>query len=114
MNLTVNQWIAIIMAVLGVLNGATAQLTDLVGAGAAHLIVTLASLSTSILAAILAATSGQSNLVRAVQGMPGVEKIVVNKDANQTLASLAVDEAQPKIEALPSAEAKVTQTAKGK
>jgi hypothetical protein len=43
--------------------------------------------------------------------MPGVEKIIVNKQANQTLASLAVDPNQPKIETVPADKKAVQSTA---
>ena len=45
--------------------------------------------------------------------MPGVESIIVNKDASQALAQLAVDPVQAKIDIAPGATAAVTQTAKG-
>ncbi len=44
--------------------------------------------------------------------MPGVEKIVVNEKANATLATLAVDQTQPKIETMPDAKLAVAATAR--
>lgn len=111
-SLTPLQWFAIILAVLGVLGGATAQLTDLFGAQLAHGIVTASSLLTSILSAIMIPMTGQSAMVNAVQQMPGVSSIVVNSKANQTLAAIAVDP-NSKVEAAPEAAKAVEATAKG-
>jgi hypothetical protein len=62
---------------------------------------------------VLFVVSGQSNLVKTVQAMPGVESIQVNSQANKTLATLAVDQAQAKVDIIPGANAAVTATAKG-
>ncbi len=112
-NLTPGQIFAIILAVLGVLGASTAQLTDLLGATEAKVIVTISSLLSSILSTILAVITGQGSQIAAVQAMPGIEKITVNAQANSTLASLAVDPANDKIESLPSAASAVAATAKG-
>jgi hypothetical protein len=113
MNLNANQVVAIALVILGVFVASTAQLTDLFGAMAAKYIVSFSGLLMSILSGILGVMTGQSSQVKAVQAMPGVEKIVVNAQANETLATLAVDPAQAKIEALPSAQAAVNKTAQG-
>ena len=52
-----------------------------------------------------------TTLINRVAQMPGVEKITVNANANTTLATLAVDSAQPKIEATPQATRAVQETA---
>lgn len=111
MNLNVTQVLAILIAVLGVVSGSTAQLTDLLGQSAAHNAASAASFLSSILSAIVLAVSGQASQVKAVQAMLGVDKIVVNSQANSTLASLAVDPQQDKIEAAPGAERAVKATA---
>lgn len=98
MNITGKQWLAIALAVLAVLAASTAQLTELFGASAAKHVVSAANLLMGIMSGVLAALTGQANLVRDVQAMPGVEKIVVNAEANKTLASLAVDPVNDKIE----------------
>lgn len=105
------QILAIVVVVLGVVVASTAQLTDLVGPTTTKAIVSLASMLNSILAGVLAVFSSQSNTVKDVQAMDGVSKIVVNKDANQTLASLAVDPTNTKIEPAHNDEAAVTRTA---
>lgn len=91
LNLTPLQIIGIILAINGALTGATAQLTDLFGQVAAHDIVSVASLGSAILGGIITSMSGQGSQVRNVLAMPGIEKITVNAQANQTLSSIAVD-----------------------
>lgn len=61
---------------------------------------------------ILTFTTGQGSQVANVQAMPGVEKIIVNAKAGPTLATMAVADENPKIEALPSAQSAVEATAK--
>lgn len=113
MNLNGNQIIAIILVVLGVLTASTAQLNDLLGPVLAHVIVSVASLSMAILSGVLGVLTGQASAVRAVSAMPGVEKILVNAQANQTLAKLAVAEDQDKVQPTPQAQSSVAQIAKG-
>lgn len=109
--LTPAQWFAISLAILGVLGGATAQLTDVFGPGLAHSISTISSLLTTILSAIMVPLTGQSAQIKAVNDMPGVSSIVVNKQANQALAAIAIDPAT-KVEATPEAQKTVEETAK--
>lgn len=113
MQLNVKQTIAIVVAVLSVLIGSTAQLTDLFGAGTAKTVVSVASLANSILSATLAVLTTQGASIRDVLAMPGVEKIDVNSQANKTLASIAVDPKQDKIAPTPAAMDAVTSIAKG-
>lgn len=110
-NLTAGQWLGIILAVLGVLAASTVQLTDLFGPSIAKTIGTVANLLMTTLSSILVVITGQAAQLQAVQAMPGVEKITVNARANETLATLAVDPAQPKIEPLPQAAAAVQRAA---
>ena len=114
LNLTTGQWMAIIVGVLSAAAGATAQLTPIFGATVANLTVSVANaVMTIIVTPILFVVTGQSSQLKAVQSMPGVESITVNAQANKTLAQLAVDPAQDKIEATPQAATAVTQTAQG-
>ena len=113
MNININQIIAIVLVVLGVCSASTAQLTDLFGAGAAKYIISGSGLLTSILSGVLGIITGQGSIIKAVQAMPGVERISVNSQANSTLATLAVDPNQGKIETIPGAAAAVAATAKG-
>lgn len=113
MNLTRNQYIAIALAVLGVLAVSGTQLTDLFGATTAKTIATASSLVNTILASILAVLTGQAQQVKDVLAMPGVEKIDVNAKANSTLATIAVDPNVDKIAPVTGAIDKVMETAKG-
>jgi hypothetical protein len=112
MNLNRNQMIAITIAVLGVMIGSAAQLTDLFGAGVTKIIISVASLLNSVLSSVLAVISSQGSQVRDVLAMPGVEKINVNAAANQTLAAIAIDPNVDKIAPTQAALQQVTQTAK--
>lgn len=111
--LTPMQWFASILAILGVLGASTVQLTDLLGPALAKTVVTISNLAMTIMSAIMVPMTGQTAQVRAVQAMPGVDKIVVNEKANPALATLAVDPVNPKIEATAQATATVIETAKG-
>lgn len=114
MNLNTKQVLAIILAILSVLSGSTAQLTDLLGAGAAKAVISSASLAMSVLSSVLAVLTSQPNLVKDVAAMPGVQRIDVNDNANQALASLAIDPMQPKVGATtPLVREVLKDTAKG-
>ena len=97
MNLNTKQVLAIILAVLSVLSGSTAQLTDLLGPSAAKITISVASLAMSVISSVLAVLSSQGNIVKDVAAMPGVSRIAVNENATPALASLATDPATPKI-----------------
>lgn len=112
MNLTVSQKFQIALCLLGVLLAGTGQLTVLFGQVATSYIVSAAGLLVAAVSGIGAIVTGQGSQLAAVQAMPGVEKIVVNAQANPTLATMAVDSANPKIEATPQALQAVAQTAK--
>lgn len=111
MTLNARQIIAIIVAVLSVLVGSTAQVTDLFGPTTAKVIISVASLSTSILSATLAVLTSQGSTVKNVLAMDGVERIEVNSKANQTLSAIAIDPTQNKISPIPASVQEVTKTA---
>jgi len=114
MNLNIKQILAIILAVLSVLSGSTAQLTDLLGVNEAKIVISVASLAMSVISSILAVLSSQGQLVKDVAAMPGVEKISVNTNATQALAAVATDPNQPKVGATDAGTRMVLQdTAKG-
>lgn len=119
MNLTLIQKIGLAIALLGFLATAGTQLTDILsplGSIAPVIVKEIVSISGLIsggLGVVLAFITGQASAVKAVQAMPGVESIVVNEKANPTLAKLAVDPNQPKIDVAPGTAAAVAQTAKG-
>ena len=113
LNLTPLQWIGIVLVVNGAVIGSTAQLTDLFGAHAAHLLISIASLGNSILGGLNMMFGGQGAQVKNVLAMPGVEKITVNSQVNSTLAAIAVDPAQEKIEPTAASESTVANIARG-
>lgn len=119
MNLNFNQKLAILVAVLGVVAVASTQITDIiapfmdpkVAAALTKSITSFCALLGSAIAAVLAIFTNQTNLVRDVKAMPGVENILVNEKATPALAKLAADPAEPKIEPTPQAEQAVVATA---
>lgn len=112
-NLTTGQYMAIVVFMLSATAGATAQLTPVFGPTVTGLIVSIANLiMTVVVTPIIFVVTGQSSIVKAVQSMPGVDGITVNEKANKTLAQLAVDPAQAKIDVVPGAQAAVANTAK--
>ena len=114
MNLNTKQVLAIILAVLSVLSGSTAQLTDLFGVTAAKAVISVASLAMSVMSSVLAVLTSQDKIVKDVAAMPGVQRIDINADANQTLAAIATDPMQPKVGATnPGVREVLKDTAKG-
>ena len=111
MNLNRNQIIAITIAILGVMIGSAAQLTELFGVGVTKTIISVASLLNSILSSVLAVISSQGGQVHDVLAMPGVEHIDVNAAANKTLAAIAIDPSVNKIAPTQAALQQVTRTA---
>jgi hypothetical protein len=111
-NLTLVQWIGIMVGLNSLLMGATPQLTVLFGTAAVPYIIAVATLGNGALGVFVTVIGGQSAQVRNVLAMPGVEKIDVNGQANGTLATLAVDPTQNKIAPTPAAMQQVTATAK--
>lgn len=114
MNLTGKQWLAIIAAIVSALMLATTQLTDIFGPSIAKTIVSVAALINMILTSVVAALTGQANLIKDVAAMPGVSRISVNEQANSTLAQLATAPDQPKVGATtPEVRQVLQETAKG-
>lgn len=114
MNLNTKQIIAIVLAVLSVFSGSTAQLTDLFGSGVAKILISASSLAATTLSSVLAVLSSQDRTVKEVAALPGVERISVNTQANPVLAAAATDSAQPKIGATdPQTREVLKEVAKG-
>ena len=117
--MTTVQKIGLAIGVLGFLATAGTQLTDIFApfGSLAPLIVkeivSVSGLVSGVLGIVLTFLTGQANAVKFVQAMPGIEKITVNAQANQTLAALAVAQDQDKIVPAPQAAAAVTRIAKG-
>lgn len=112
MNLNRGQVLSIVIAVLGVLVASASQLTDLVGPTMTKTIVSFSTLLMSTLASVNTILQSQGSQISAVNAMPGVEKIVVNSQANATLATMTVDPKQTKLEALPGDQGAVEATAR--
>jgi hypothetical protein len=111
LNLNGKQIIQIVGVIISVAMVSSAQLTDLMGPQIAKTIVTIAGLTNMILQGVTVALQTQTNQIKDVASMPGVEKISVNAAANSALATLAVDSSQEKVIPTPSAEAAVQKTA---
>ena len=111
------QKLALTIGILGFVATGGTQLTDIfspLGSMAPLVvkeIVSLAGFTSGVLGIVLTFTTGQGSQVKAVQDMDGVEKIQVNKKANPTLAALAVDPANIKIQAIPRDKQAVQATA---
>lgn len=114
MNITSKQWFQIITSIIGGLTTGAALLQTLFGQDVTIQIVAILGIANIIMGSVGAALSGQASLVRDVAAMPGVERINVNANANSTLASVAVDPAEPKVGASsPEIRATLMTTAKG-
>lgn len=112
------QKLALTIGILGFIATGGTQLTDIfsplgsIGPLIVKELVSIAGFASGVLGIMLTFITGQSGQIAAVQAMPGVEKIIVNSQANATLATLAVDATQPKIETVPSALPAVQATAR--
>ncbi len=112
MTLTLKQMLAIVCAVLSALAVATSQMNDIFGPTLAKSIMAGAGILNTIFSSILAVITSQTQTVKDVQSMPGVEKITVNAQANSTLAGLAMATDNAKIEAAPGQDAAVDKASK--
>ena len=114
MNLTPAQIIGGAISTLGVLAGATSQMTILFGQTAATDVATVCTLASAILGGWIVAITGQAAQIRAVAAMPGVERVAINEQANSVAAKLATDPDQPKVGATtPDVRAALQTIAKG-
>ncbi|MDE2106687.1 MAG: hypothetical protein KGL39_56245 [Patescibacteria group bacterium] len=111
------QKLALTIGILGFVAAGGTQLTDIFSpfGSIAPLIVkeivSLAGFVSGILGVVLTFTTGQGAQIKSVLAMPGVDSLNVNEKANRTLAAIAIDPAQPKIQATPQAEKVVQETA---
>lgn len=114
-NLTLLQWIGAVLVVNGALNGSLNELTDLFGSVWAHHVLSICTIGSAICGGLIMLFGGPGAMVKQVAAMPGVEAITVNANANQALAQIAVSNAPEaaKVEAIPTAVARVAATAKG-
>jgi hypothetical protein len=112
MNITSKQWFQIISGINGGLITGAALLQTLFGQDLTLKIVAGLGICGIILNSVGAAFSTQTDQVKDVLAMKGVEHIAVNAQANPALAAIAVDPAVDKIAPTQAALATVTQTAK--
>jgi hypothetical protein len=112
MQINLKQIFGISIAILGVLMISTAQLTDLMGAGAAKTVTSLAALLNSILGSVMAVITSDSQSAKDVSGIKGVE-VKVSRDAPQSIAALAMDPTQDSIAPAAGEDAAVKQVAAG-
>lgn len=110
-NITPLGWLGALILLNGVIIGGTSQLTDLFGSGLTHKLVSVASLANMFFGGLVSSFSKQSDMIKNVLAMPGVEKISVNAQANTTLATIAMDPSINKIAPTPAAVDAVTKTA---
>lgn len=93
------QIIGMAIVVLGVLMVSTAQLTDILGPSAAKTITSLAAMLNSILGGFMTVLTTDNAAIQDAANTKGVESIQINKSAPQSLAAMAIDPANEKIEA---------------
>lgn len=109
-NLTLVQWIGIVIGLNSLLMGATPQLTVLFGTAAVPIIVAVATLGNGALGVFVTVIGGLGSQARNV--VAGGASIAVGPNASASLAALAMDPAQSKIDAAPGAGAAVAAIAK--
>lgn len=112
MQINLKQVIGIVIAILGVLMISTAQLTDLMGAGAAKTVTSMAALLNSVLGSVMAVITSNTQTVKDAGATTGVD-VQVSRSAPQSIAALAVDPKQNNIAPAPGEGAAVKQVAEG-
>lgn len=113
MNFTFTQKLAMASGFIGAATSAFGALGPLMTSTQTLIGTVIFGFITACLGVVNTVTSSQAAQVKAVADMPGVAKITVNEQANQTLAQVATDPAQVKVAAAPEAAVIVQQTAKG-
>ena len=108
---TNKQWYLIISSTISGLITGAALFTTLFGQDTTIKIVACLGIANIVLTAVGTAFSTQTEQVKDVLAMPGVEKIDVNEQASKALAVLAVDPATNKIAPTPAAQVAVAQKA---
>jgi hypothetical protein len=126
-NVTTLQWIGIIILFNTTLLGGASQLADLalsivavkailafatLGNGFLGGLVTMFGGSNAQAQNVIADPQAQGTLVKAVSRMPGIDPLHVNAQANATVAALALDPANEKIDIAQGATAAIQAIAK--
>ena len=114
-NLTLVQWMGIVILFNTTLLGGSSQLGDLLlSAVAVKAILAVATLGNGFLGGLVTLFGGIGYQASNVAALPGVDRIVVNRNAGAIMSALAIDHNEPKIGASnPEAQAAITVTAKG-
>ena len=113
MNLSGKQWVGIIGVILNTLMTSTALFTKLWGADVASMVIMGVGTVNTMFSGIGVILASQTNTVRDVLAMPGVEHISVNSQANGTLAAMAVNPDIDKIAPTRAAMDDIAATIKG-
>jgi hypothetical protein len=115
MNFTFQQKLTMAMGFVGAATSAFGALNPIMTSTEALIGTVIFGFASACLAVVATVTSSQGSQIKAVAAMPGVEKVLVNANANVTTAQIAVSGAadSEKVEAIPSAVSAVAQTAKG-
>lgn len=108
--LNAKQIVLIIIALLSFIAGASANLTELFGAGTAKAIVNAAVFINGLMSAALAPFLGNASVVKDAGALKGVE-LQISGSAAPNIAALAVDEKQLSISPAPGEEKAVAQQA---
>lgn len=104
----------IMSSINGSLITGAALFNPLVGQERALQIISILGICQIVVSGINSNLSTQANTIKEVAAMPGVERISVNRDANQTLAQVATDPTQAKVGAVtPDLRNVLESTAKG-
>jgi hypothetical protein len=109
--LTPSQWIAMAIGMLGVFAAGGTQLDLLIGVAASKAVSALCALTSAALAVPLGILTGQGNVLVQASNIKGVEPIKVNALADPSIAKIALDPANPQLDAKPGAEAAVNKLA---
>lgn len=107
MNLNGKQIISILMAVLGVITISSAQLVPIIGANATNLVVSLAGLGNTILAAIMSNLTSQSNQIADVKSIASDPANMKSQSAK--IALVTATDSLPEVMGVPT-----TNTPEGK
>lgn len=112
MSLNPKQIVLIVIAMLSFLASASANLTDLFGAGNAKLIVSGATFLNGMISSALAPFLSNASVVKDAGALPGVA-VQVDRGAQQSIAALAVDPGLESISPAPGEERAVSKNAEG-
>lgn len=112
MTLNGKQIVLIVIAMLSFLAGASANLTDLFGAGVAKVIVSAATFANGLISAMMAQFLSNTNVVRDAGAMQGVE-VQISRSATPSIAALAVDPTEKSIAPAPGEDRAVQAKAEG-